>query len=516
MQYKFVLCSLIAGLSVSCSNQAPQQEPAAVEETTKTEAIYHSPFDAEATKQLDEFIESARQLLGVPGIAVGVVDHGEVVYKQGFGTTGIDNGIPITTQTLFSLCDISKAVSGYALAKVAQDGDLRWDEPLSQMLNNFEASTPELTQRLTVADALCDCSGLPGNPLASFFTFGSDNYTKALARIKTMPFVKNIGKHPISGRNNALFSLGCYATALRIYPDLPPQDAFRNLVQKRVLTPLGMTSTTYRPDLRNTAMPHGSDIHGNVRLIDCPKDQDFATLEPAFGLWSNVDDMLKLIQAEIDSQEPQNLERRKERAQRDGLHSAGIAMRMQIRRDVVMYGFRDAQNGYENSLIFIPDRKLGAIVLANARLSRLYLDLIVAKILDIAMNQSAAPWLLEEMTRRLQAANDSTEPLIGKTWIIEPDHAWYKQFLGTYHDDVLGWIEITDEGNAIYINVGEWRSRLGVRIDNTGNKSMLLLDPPLAGFSLTPTFENKRLKAIELIEPHRIYRFVKQTRPKKP
>ena len=327
-----------------------------------------------------------------------------------------------------------------------------------------------------------------------------------------MPLVPKRDTHPGSGRNNALFSLGCYATALRIYPDLPPQDAFRTLVQKRVLTPLGMTSTTYRPDLKNTAMPHGANIHGTVQLIDCPRNPDFATLEPAFGLWSNVDDMLKLIQAEIDSQDTQNLERRKERAQRDSLHSAGIAIRMQTRRDVVMYGFRDAQNGYENTLIFIPERKLGAIVLANARLSRLYLDLIIAKILDIAMNQSAASWLLEETTRRLQAANDSTEPLIGKSWIIEPDHAWYKQFLGTYHDDVLGWIEISDEGKAIYINVGEWRSRLGVRVDNTGTKSMLLLDPPLAGFVLTPAFENKRLKAIELIEPHRVYRFIPKSR----
>ena len=142
MQYKSVLCSLIAGLSVSCSNQAPQQQPAEVEETVKTEAIYHTPFDAEAAKQLDEFVAPARQLLGIPGIAVGVVDHGEVVYKRGFGTTGIDNGVPITTQTLFSLCDLSKAVSGYALATVAQDGDIRWDEPLSQIMPDFKASTP--------------------------------------------------------------------------------------------------------------------------------------------------------------------------------------------------------------------------------------------------------------------------------------------------------------------------------------------------------------------------------------
>ena len=136
-------------------------------------------------------------------------------------------------------------------------------------------------------------------------------------------------------------------------------------------------------------------------------------------------------------------------------------------------------------IFMIPEQQLAAVILANARFARFYLDLISAKIFDIAFDQSSAAWLLEEATHKYQAAQQTVARMIGKFWLIKPDHAWYKQFIGSYHDDVLGRIEITDNGSDIVLDAGEWRTRLGVRVNQSGTKSMLFIDPPLAGITLT-------------------------------
>ena len=72
---------------------------------------------------------------------------------------------------------------------------------------------------------------------------------------------------------------------------------------------------------------------------------------------------------------------------------------------------------------------------------------------------------------------------------------------------MLGKITISDNGSEIILDAGEWRSRLGVRIDNSGVKSVLLIDPPLAGLVLNPVFEKKKVKALEIHEPFVTYLF---------
>ncbi len=489
--------------------QQPTPDPA--------EPAYVSRFDSHATEQLRSFVESACQAFKIPGIAIGILDHDQIVFREGFGSTDAEDGKPVTAQTLFNLGHVSKAVSGYMMAGLVHDGVFGWDTPMTVLMPDFETASPELTQNLTIADALCDCAGIPGSLMAAYFTYENDNYGKAFARIRKatgqpQPAARNWRFQ--RSRNNALFALGCYAAAQRVYPDLPSAEAFRRLISERVLEPLGMNATTYTPDNAVIAQPFGVALDETVRRIDCAPDRQISQLEPAYGLWSNVDDMLKLLKAELDSQVPENLERRKVRAMRDENRGMGIAMRMQHRRDQNVLMFQNDHVGYAAMIFMIPEQKLAAVILANARFARFYLDLISAKIFDIAFDQSSAAWLLEEATHKYQAAQQTVARMIGKFWLIEPDHAWYKQFIGSYHDDVLGRITITDNGSDIVLDAGEWRTRLGVRVNQSGTKSMLFIDPPLAGITLTPVFEKNKLKALELQEPHVTYMFVPETTKK--
>ena len=520
MRAIIALAISIAVLSCGCSqNKQPQADnsPAAHADTDisqqnrpNADAPVASKFDALAVEQLDGFVESVQQSFGIPGIAIGVIDHGKIVYRKGFGVTDVDNGDPVTPHTLFNLGHVTKALSGYLMASLVHDGGFKWETPVIDLLPVFDANAPEVTQTLTIGDALCDCTGMPGSLMASFFIYENDSYFNALDRIRKIsrtPLPGSRHHMPLRSRNNALFSVACYAAALRQHSDRSAEAAYRELLQERVLTPLKMTSTTYTPNPRETAFPHGVTLDENVRRIVQSPNRTISSLEPAYGLWSNVDDMLKLVQAELDSKMPENLERRKVRAVRDENRARGIAMRIHHRREQNVLVFQNDHVGYAAMIFMIPERKLGAVILANATFARFNIDLIGAKILDIALDQSSAAWLLEEATHKFQAARQTVARMIGNYWKIEPDHAWYKPLVGTYQEDLLGKITISDNGSEIILDAGEWRSRLGVRIDNSGVKSVLLIDPPLAGLVLNPVFEKKKVKALEIHEPFVTYLF---------
>ena len=112
MRAIIALAISIAVLSCGCSqNKQPQADnsPAAHVDTAisqqnrpNADAPVASKFDALAVEQLDGFVESVQQSFGIPGIAIGVIDHGKIVYRKGFGVTDVDNGAPVTPHTL---CD---------------------------------------------------------------------------------------------------------------------------------------------------------------------------------------------------------------------------------------------------------------------------------------------------------------------------------------------------------------------------------------------------------------------------
>ena len=518
MHMRMILAFLMVMVLTGCkSNVQPPVDDRApeIEPPNAAASPYVSKFDALAANQLGSFVESVRQTFKIPGIAIGIIDHGQIVYREGFGVTDLEAGKPVTTQTLFSLGHATRVFSGFMMAELAHEGVFRWDAPLIDLMPEFETSSQELTQQLTVADALCDCAGLFGSLMASYFTYESDNYQKAVARIRRFPFKPADSRTTPSqtqrSRNNALFSVGCYAAAKRQFPDLAVEEAFRHLMETKVFGPLDMQATTYTPNQADIAQPHGVTLDENVRKVAREENRQITRLEPAYGLWSNVDDVLRLLQAEISSQNPENLARREVKALRDETRGLGIALRMQRRREHMLLGYQNDHVGYAAMIFMIPEQQLAAVILANARFARFYLDLISAKILDIAFDQSSAPWLLEEATHKFRTAQETISRMLGKYWLITPDHAWYKPFLGNYHDDVLGRITIRDNGTDIILDVGEWQTRLGVRVDRSGTRSMLFIDPPLAGMMLTPVYEKKKLKALELQEPQVTYMFVPET-----
>ena len=114
-----------------------------------------------ANPAYDKIVDATVAHYHLPGIAVGVIENGQVVYTRTVGETIAGSGRKITPQTLFKIASNSKAMTTALLGRLVDQGKLRWDDPVTKYLPQFRMHDPWVTANMRVADLLTHSSGLP-------------------------------------------------------------------------------------------------------------------------------------------------------------------------------------------------------------------------------------------------------------------------------------------------------------------------------------------------------------------
>lgn len=84
----------------------------------------------------------------VPGLAVAILDKGNVVLQRGYGFANFENRETVDAQrTVFRIASISKCITGLALGKMMEDGILDLDESIYTYLPYFPKKKYDFTLR---------------------------------------------------------------------------------------------------------------------------------------------------------------------------------------------------------------------------------------------------------------------------------------------------------------------------------------------------------------------------------
>ena len=87
------------------------------------------------TAPLDADVAAVVRHEHLPGLAIAVVENGRVVYRHAEGARG--DGGRIDEDTLFKIASNGKAMTAALLARLVQQGKLRWDDPVQRHLPGF-------------------------------------------------------------------------------------------------------------------------------------------------------------------------------------------------------------------------------------------------------------------------------------------------------------------------------------------------------------------------------------------
>jgi CubicO group peptidase (beta-lactamase class C family) len=109
-----------------------------------------------------EFADSVRNEWHVPGLAVGIVKDGKVIFSQGFGLRDLGRELTVTTRTVFPIGSATKPFTAMAIAILVDDDKLSLDEPLHKLLPTFQLYDDYATFNITARDLLCHRSGMAG------------------------------------------------------------------------------------------------------------------------------------------------------------------------------------------------------------------------------------------------------------------------------------------------------------------------------------------------------------------
>jgi len=110
--------------------------------------------------QIDSLAQRDLELFHVPGLAIGVVKDGKLIYSKGFGVRSLKTGKRVTPATLFGIASNTKAFTAAALGLLVDEGKLSWNDKVTQYIPGFQLYEPYSTREMTILDLLCHRSGI--------------------------------------------------------------------------------------------------------------------------------------------------------------------------------------------------------------------------------------------------------------------------------------------------------------------------------------------------------------------
>ena len=457
-------------------------------------------LDAKRLAELSKFIEEGRTKLALPGVSVGIVEDGKVIFAQGFGVREIGGTAKPDADTLYLIASNTKALTTLMLAKLVDEGKLTWDTPVTSVLPSFRLGDADTTKRVLVKHLICACTGLPRQDLEWLFQFAGVTPEAALATLAQMQPTTKFGQ--MFQYSNPLAAAGGYTGGRAAYPKLELGRAYDEAMRVRVFEPLGMKSTTFdfkRALAANHAIAHSFDVDAKTAPSVFDLEYSIIPLRPAGGAWSNVSDLLKYVQMELSEgmlpggkryiAKDTLLARRAPQVTigKDVTYGMGLMVDTTWGVPVVHHG--GDLIGFHSDMMWYPQQNVGAVILTNGDSGTILRSSLSRKLLELMFDgRPQADANVEAAAKNLF---DSLA-VLRKKLTVPADSAETAKLAARYSNPALGEIAVSRSGDKTTFDFGEWKSEIGSYREPDGSVSLVTISPGVNGFEFLPKSGEKR------------------------
>lgn len=289
----------------------------------------------------------------VPGASVIVIQDGKVVLRRAYGMADLERGVAATPDNDFRLASVSKQFTAMATMLLVNDGKLRYDQPVSDILPEL----PRATRAVTVRHLLNHTSGLW-------------DYEDLIPETRTTQLNDQDVLSMLSAKDSVYFPAGTqyrYSNSgyvlLGMIVARVSGISFPDFLRTRIFTPLGMQASVAHIEGKDTVprRAYGYSPQGGGFV---PTDQSLtsATLGDG-GIYSNVDDMTRWDQWLYS--------RDMALATTPPLLPAGAATEygfgwfVDQYRGIKRWRHTGETSGFRNAIMRFPDQRLTIVILTN-------------------------------------------------------------------------------------------------------------------------------------------------------
>lgn len=251
-----------------------------------------------------DFEQQIEQIIAqhqIPGLAIAVVEDGEVILAAGHGVRELGSRRAVDADTIFPIGSCSKAFTAAALAVLVDDGKIGWDDPIIDHLPAFRMHDAWVTREMTIRDMLVHRSGLGLG--AGDLLFVPDTSRSRAELVHSLRYLKPA----TSFRSGYAYDNVLYSVAGELIEAVSGQR-WEDFVHDRLLQPAGMRTATadtaVRLATRNRVSLHAR-INGKIRgagdqeVLDERSHLISAAAAPAGGILASARDMARWLQIQL-------------------------------------------------------------------------------------------------------------------------------------------------------------------------------------------------------------------------
>ena len=448
------------------------------------------PLTPERVAQLKEFLQTSMRKLGVPGAALALINHQQVIFEGGLGVRELGKATPVDANTLFIAASNTKGMTTLLLARLVDEKKIQWDEPVTQVYPSFRLGNADTTRQVLIKHLICACTGLPRQDMEWLFEFKNATPASSLALLGTMQPTSRFGE--LFQYSNLMAAAAGYVGGHVCEPDRELGAAYDDAMQKMIFDPLGMTSTTFdmgRAQAGNHASPHSDDIDGNPARAAMDLNYAIVPVRPAGGAWTSAHDLIRYVQLELSEGKLPNgtqlvskenlFMRRKPQVQTGENESYGMGLSIDRTWGVEVVHHGGSMIGYKSDLMFLPDQGVGAVVLTDSDTGGMLLGPFQRRLLEVLFD--GKPEAVGDVDGEV-ASYKAYRAKERKRLVVPAAATEVAKLADHYTSTALGAIDVHRQGTATVFDFGEWKSSVATRKNDDGTISFVTIDPGGIGF----------------------------------
>jgi beta-lactamase class C len=397
----FLIVLAWAVTSISFRRASPEPAPA-IGITNEQLADIAERQDSAASDvdyaRIDQRLEELMQRKSMVGLAVGIVEGGQIRFLKGYGVTVAGGSDPVGTNTIFRWASLSKGVAADSVAMLAGENKLSLYEPVGKYSATLRLPGGD-EGVATVSDLLSHRLGLFSHANDSKLEDGMD--PRFLRQ--TLATLHSICR---PGQCHAYQNVA-YDAASEVVEKVTGRP-YRDVVRDRLFRPLGMTSATMTRSGLVTAPSWARPHAGGL-----PRPEDVAEpyyrVPAAGGVNSSIKDLAIWMQAQMGLKgdvlspdvlaavqspraiTPQELGRMRKFRERVKSASYGLGWRIYDYAGHKVVAHRGGVRGYRSLIMFDPVKKSGIVALWNSSTNQP--GGVEFEVMDMIYHLPARDWL---------------------------------------------------------------------------------------------------------------------------
>jgi len=217
---------------------APRTSVAGISSHGASTKTQKQPFLA----TIDEVAPQSLKEFAVPGVAVALIQKGEVVWTRGYGFANIAAAKSITSETVFNVGSLSKMATAWGVMRLVEEGKVDLDRPVDSYLKRWHLPRSSFdNNQVTVRRVLSHTSGISNHNFHGWDPLSPLPPIADTLSGKTGTGEVHVADAPGSGFH---YSGANYAILQLLIEDVTGQE-FPEFMKTNVFQPLHMSHTQY-------------------------------------------------------------------------------------------------------------------------------------------------------------------------------------------------------------------------------------------------------------------------------